>query len=226
MTKIAFITSQPGKGVLPSIIVALGLISVLVSTPVSAAKFGVKIIDDSGKAVSGAAVCASMPGSSAQFAALVTDKSGLAMLEVPHAPFQLTVYKSGVGVVTLDEPARGFNLVKRITLKPGTSRATCHVKDLATLESSVRIAIVEVIDDTYGLTLKPQVSGEPTEYRVSRSSSFSGVKWQRFDTSIPLSASLSAEDEVYVQMRRYMGVDKSWIEARSDILNVKLAAYE
>jgi hypothetical protein len=226
VTKITTILSLLRKSAVPSILAGLGVISAVTSTPASAAKFGVKIVNESGHVVEGAAVCIGMPGNYTQFGSLLTDESGLAMLEVPQVPFVLTVSKRQVGGFKINEPARGFNLIKQLTLKQGTSGLKCNVVGLIKSESSVRISNVQVTDNTYTRTLKPHVVGKPTEYRVSRTSSFKGAKWKRFDTSIPLSASLSEEGEVYIQMRRYTGVNKSWIEARSDIVNVKLPTFE
>jgi ribosomal protein L11 len=226
VTKITIILSLLRKSALPSILAGLGVISAVTSTSVSAAKFGVKIVNESGQAIEGAAVCIGMPGNYTQFGSLLTDESGLAMLEVPQVPFVLTVSKAQVGGFKKFEPARGFNLIKQLTLKEGTSGPKCTVVGSMKSQSSVRITNVQVTDDTYTRTLKPHVVGKPTEYRVSRKSSFEGAKWKRFDSSIPLSANLSEKGEVYIQMRRYAGLNKSWIEALSDVVNVKLPTFE
>ncbi|MFT6301015.1 MAG: hypothetical protein ACI9XK_002767 [Granulosicoccus sp.] len=226
VTKITFIATLLRKSALPSIFTVLGLMSAVVSTSASAAKFGVKIVNESGQAVEGAAVCVGMPGNYTQFGSLLTDESGLAMLDVPLVPFVLTVSKSQLGAIKMNEPARGYNLIKQLTLMQGTFGPKCNVVGLVKSESSVRISDVQITDNTFATTLKLQVVGEPTEYRIGRSSSFTGAQWKRFDTSIPLSASLSEENEVYIQMRRYKGLNKSWIEARSDIVTVKLPTFE
>lgn len=226
MTKIAITMSLLKTSTLPSILTVLGLITAVASMPANAAKFGVKIVNESGQAVEGAAVCVGMPGNYNQFGSLLTDKSGLAMLDVPKIPFVLTVSKNFVGSMKVGEPARGFNIIKELTLKQGTSAAKCNVVGLVKSESSVKISDVQVTDNIYTTTLKPQVVGEPTEYRISRTPSFEGAKWKRFETSIALSARLSEEDEVYIQMRRYAALNKSWIEAKSDVVNVKLPTFE
>jgi len=211
---------------LPSILSALSLMALVASTPVSAAKYGVKVIDESGQALEGVAVCIGMHGNYGQFGSMVTDASGIAMLEVPNTPFVLTVSKKHIGSVRVNEPARGFNLVKEVTLGQGFTSAACNVEASKNSESSIRISDIQVNDSAFATTLQPQVEGSPTEYRVSKTNTFAGAKWQRFDTTIPLSANLSEEDEVFVQMRRFMGDKKSWIEARSDVVNVKLPTFE
>lgn len=226
MSKMRNKTSLLKNSTLTSILAVLGLVASVASTPAYAAKFGVKIVNEAGQAVEGAAVCAGLPGNSTQFGSSLTDASGLAMLEVPSVPFVVKVSKHRVGAMKINEPARGFNLIKQITLKQNSVGTKCFVEGLETSQSSVRISNVEVTDNVFTTTLKPTVIGEPTQYRVSRSSTFNGAKWKRFETSIPLSASLSEEDEVYIQIRRYKSVNKSWIEARSDVVNVKLPAFE
>ena len=211
---------------LPSTVTALGLISVMVSTPATAVKFGVKIVNEAGQALEGTAVCIGMPGNYTQFGSLLTDKTGLAMVEVPKVPFVLTVSKSSMGAMRINEPARGFNLIKEVTLTKNAAGPKCNVEGLVKSESSVRISDVQVSDSTFTTTLNPRVEGQPTEYRVSRTPTFTGAKWTRFETSIPLSASLSEEDEVYIQVRRYVGSRDAWVEARSDVVNVKLPTFE
>jgi hypothetical protein len=211
---------------LPSIVTVLGLVAAMTAVPASAAKFGVKIVNESGQAIAGAAVCMGMHGNYGQFGSMHTDESGLAMVEMPNVPFVLTVSKNQMGSLRTNEPGRGFNLIKQITLKQGNLAPKCMVDGFVKSESSVKISDIQITENTYATTLKPQVVGEPTQYRVSKSSSFSGAKWKRFESSIPLSASLSQEDEVYLQMRRYEGSKKSWIEARSDVINVKLPTFD
>lgn len=226
MNKIKTMSSGLRSRALPSIVTALGLIAVVASTPATAAKFGVKIVNEAGQSLAGTAVCIGMHGNYTQFGSMLTDKSGLAMMEVPKVPFVLTVSKSGTGAIRINEPARGFNLIKEITLTKDASGPKCNVVDLEKSESSVKISDVHITESTYTTILNPRVVGEPTEYRVSRTPTFTGAKWKLFQTSIPLSASLSEEDEVYIQMRRYSGTRKGWIEARSDVVNVKLPTFE
>lgn len=216
--------SQPS--VLTSILATSGLILVAICTPVSAKTFGVKIVDESGQSMSNVSVCVGLPGNPTKYGSLLSDESGLALLDVPKLPFVLTVSKARFGSMQINEPARGFNLIKQLTLKQGPSNAVCNVADLTKSQSSVRISTVQVVDSAFTKTLQPNVVGAPTQYRVSRTPSFTGAKWQRFDTAIPLSAGLSEEASVYIQMRRYTSLDKSWIEARSEVVNVRLPTYE
>ena len=220
------ITKKLSNGVLPSILTVIGLMAAVASAPAAAAKFGVKVVDQSGQAIEGVAVCAGLPGNYRQFGSMFTDASGLAILNVPEVPLLITLSKSRMGSMEIKEPARGFNLIKQITLTQDMSRTKCDVEGAQTSKSSIQISNVQVSDDPFAVTLRPTVTGNPTEYRVSRTDSFADVQWQRFQTSIPLSSNLSAQAEVYIQMRRYSGSKKSWIEARSEVVNVKLISFE
>ena len=220
------ITKQLRNGILPSLLTVLGLVTAVASTPASAAKFGIKVVDDAGQAIEGVAVCIGMPGDSRKYGSMQTDSNGLAMLEVPEVPLLVTLSKSRMASMELKEPARGFNLIKEIKLTQDMSRAKCNVEGMDANPSSIQISNVEVTDDAFATTLRPTVSGQATEYRVSRTDSFEGVQWQRFQTTIPLSSMLSAQSEVYIQMRRYAGNSKSWIEAKSDVVKVQLVSFE
>ena len=60
-----------------------------------------------------------------------------------------------------------------------------------------------------------ETKGEPTEYRVSAESETGYSQWREFDSSISLSAALAEQEIVFLQMRRYVGTDENWLEARS-----------
>ena len=204
----------------------LSLLGTVVTLSANAATFGVKVVDDRGQPIPGAAVCVGLPGNYKQFGAQLTDESGLAMVDVPNVPLVVTISKTRFSAMRVNEPARGFNLLKEITLSEGNPGPRCNAGQTIADNSSIKIGAVEVTESAYSTTLTPSVEGEATQYRVSRTPSFTGAKWQRFQSSIALTASLSDEDEVYLQLRRYSGSSKAWIEARSAIVAVKLPAYQ
>lgn len=208
------------------VLAALSFLGASASMSANAATFGVRVVDDRGQPVAGAAVCVGLPGNYKQFGALLTDASGNAMLDVPNVPLVVTISKSRFSGMRVSEPARGFNLIKEMTLSEGTPGPRCNAGQVVADSSSIQIGSVEVMESAYSTTLTPSVEGEATQYRVSRTPSFSGAKWQRFQTSIALNSSLSDEDEVYIQLRRYTGDGKAWIEARSAVVTVKLPAYQ
>jgi len=202
--------------------------AILLASPASvyAAQFGVSVIDSAGQPVSGADVCLGIHGKYSQYGAARTDEKGQVLMEVPRVPMVVTISKNRYTSVRMNEPARGFNLIKRVELDKGHPNVLCRVGSPPVSTSSVRIGNVLVSESAFSTVLMPTVSGEPTQYRVSRSPSFTGSKWRRFESSIALSTSLSEENEVYLQMRRYKGSGKSWIEARSEVVSVRLPEFQ
>jgi len=201
--------------------------ALLMTTPsIHAAQFGVSVIDSAGQPVSGASVCLGIHGKYAQYGSARTDENGQVLMDVPRVPMILTISKNSFSSVRTSEPARGFNLIKQIELSKGHPNVLCQAGSPPVSESSVRIGNVLVSESTFSTVLEPTVSGEPTQYRVSRSPSFTGSKWQRFESTIALSTRLSEENEVYLQMRRYKGTSKSWIEARSEVVSVRLPEFQ
>ncbi|MFK7852750.1 MAG: carboxypeptidase-like regulatory domain-containing protein [Granulosicoccus sp.] len=198
--------------------------AMLVSSPANAGKFGVRVVDDSGDPVAGASVCVGLPGNYKQFGALFTDADGQAITEVPNIPFVVTVSKTRFSGTRMAEPARGYNLIKQVTLSEGVPGPRCRAG--STLASanppSVVIGDVSVNEGTFSTTLKPVVSGEPDHYRVSTSAEFSDANWQKFDSSIALSSALSDEARVFLQLRRFEGSSSGWVEARSRVVTVQL----
>ena len=214
------------KSVLSLAITTVGLACALLASTSHAAKFGVKVIDDRGQAVAGAAVCFGLPGSYQQFGVLTTDASGLAMMDVPNVPLVVTITKTRFSSMRVNEPARGFNLIKEMTLSEGTPGPRCKTDNVVADNSMIKIANVDVMEGAFSTTLTPRVAGEPTQYRVSQTPSFSGAKWQRFESSIALTSNMASEEEIYLQMRRYTGTSQSWIEARSEVVTVKLPVFQ
>jgi len=204
---------------------ALSAVTLLATPSLHAAKFGVTLVDATGQPVSGAAVCIGLAGSYSQFGSAHTDENGFAILDVPTAPTVVTISKNNFNSIRVTEPARNFNLIKKIQLTPGSQNVRCEVDDFEASASSVKIGNVLVSESAFSTVLRPNVSGEPTEYRVSRIPSFTASSWQRFESTIALSTRLSEEDEVFLQMRRFKGSGSSWIEARSEVVSVQLPAF-
>ncbi|MFK8075305.1 MAG: hypothetical protein AB8B84_01870 [Granulosicoccus sp.] len=205
---------------------SLSLLASFVTMSANAATFGVKVVDDRGQPIAGAAVCIGLPGNYKQFGAKITDEGGVATVDVPNVPLVVTISKTRFSAMRVNEPARGFNLLKEMTLSEGNPGPRCNAGQTIADNLFIKIDSVEVTESAYSTTLTPSVDGDATQYRVSRTPSFTGAKWQRFQSSIALSASLSDEDEVYLQLRRYIGSSKSWVEASSAVVTVKLPAYQ
>lgn len=194
----------------------------------SAAQFGVRVVDDAGVPVAGASVCIGLPGSYRQFGALFTDSDGQAVTDVPNIPFVVTVSKTRFSGIRVNEPGRGFNLIKQITLSEGTPGPRCKAgSTLADVEpSSIVVDRVEVVANENARSLLPTVTGQPTEYRVSNTPEFISAGWSELEESISLPRAIASEAEVYLQLRRYEGTQTGWLEARSKIVKVYLAPSE
>lgn len=194
----------------------------------TAAQFGVRIVDASGEPVAGASVCFGLPGSYRQFGALFTDTDGQAMTDVPNIPFVVTVSKTRFSGIRLNEPGRGFNLIKQITLSEGTPGPRCKAgSTLAdTNPSSIVVGHVEVLTDGQVPQLIPIATGEPTEYRVSDTPDIDFARWSSLNEVIQLPGAMASASEVYLQLRRYVGTQTGWLEARSSIVKVFLPPAE
>ncbi len=190
-----------------------------------AATFGVRVVDNAGVPVAGAAVCVGMQGNYKQFGALFTDASGTATVDVPNVPLIVTVSKDRTAGIRISEPARGFNLIKQVRLIDGIPGPRCRagssLADAPGVEQ-IHIANIAVREGTYSTTLQPSVTGSPSHYRVSDNEDFSNAKWRRFSTTIPL-IEYAESDTVFVQMRRLEGTAKSWLESRSAVVTVRLS---
>lgn len=200
------------------------IVSVLaLSAPVQASTFGVRVVNDSGEPVSGAAVCVGLPGNYKQFGALFTDSDGQAFVEVPNVPLIVTVSKTRFSGTRLSEPARGFNLLKQITLSEGVPGPRCRAgSSMAANPPSIEIGTVEVSGSASSTMLVPSVSGNPSHYRVSTSPEFFDAGWQPYDNSIALGDVFADNTSVYLQMRRFEGNANAWLESLSDVVAVQL----
>lgn len=203
-----------------------GVLSILIAQPASAAKFGVRVVDDSGLPVSGASVCVGLPGNYRQFGAMFTDADGQAMLDVPNVPLVVTVSKTRFAGIRLSEPARNFNLVKQVTLADGVPGPRCRAGSTLASPTIVTIERIAVTEGVYSTILLPTVSGSPSHYRVSRSDSFEGVRWQPYKQEIALSNDIAYEPQVYLQMRRLVGSKSGSIEALSNVVSVQLPSFQ
>ncbi len=210
------------------IVPAVALSSALAFTPAQAAKFGVRVVDAQGQPIAGAAVCIGLQGNYKQFGALFTDASGNAMVDVPNVPLLVTVSKDRFTGTRTTEPARSFNLLKQVKLLEGVPGPRCKagsalVSNSSSEErSSIKVKTIAIKSGPYSTTLEPVVTGEPSHYRVSDNREFSESKWQRFDNKIALNNGLSDKDKVFVQLRKLVGTGKNWLEARSDVVTVRL----
>jgi len=194
--------------------------------PAHAAKFGVRVVDENGAAIVGAAVCIGLQGNYKQFAATFTDAQGKVMVEVPNVPLLVTVSKDRFTGMRTSEPARSFNLLKQVKLREGVPGPRCRAgSSMAEHKPGVATIVVTdiaIFENTSLTTISPTVSGEPNQYRISDSKEFDGAIWTELGERIALSSALSANDKVYLQMRKIRGNSRAWIETRSEVLTVNL----
>jgi len=206
----------------PAVLSLVGFGAIMAAQPAAAGQFGVQVINEAGDPVEGASVCVGLPGNYKQFGALFTDANGQAIVEVPNVPFVVTVSKTRFSGIRLSEPARGFNLIKTVTLADGVPGPRCRAGSTLASTSSIVINNIEVLRGKNSTSLRPAVTGQPSHYRVSLTPGVDSSQWRSFDSDIALPASMSSEQEVFVQMRRYEGSDNGWIEARSEVVTVQL----
>ena len=217
---------------LKSRIIAPALITGLVLSIVAslantahAVTFGVKVVNETGVPVSGASVCFGLPGNYNQFGALFTDSDGQVTAEVPNIPFVVTISKTRFSGMRINEPGRGFNLIKQVTLTEGMPGPRC--KAGSTLaesnQSSIKIIQTDVAANGSTVLITPIATGEPTDYRLSESpESVEFANWQALDSSLEVPANMVDLDIIYLQMRRYANTSNGWLEARSSVVSVLL----
>lgn len=189
-----------------------------------AAAFGVRVVDARGEPVPGAAVCIGLEGNHRQFGAEFTDIDGRATVDVPDVPLVVTVSKTRFAGVRMAEPARGFDLIGQVRLVDGVPGPRCRADSTVAEPGHGLVEIREVAVRTGGglPTMTARATGRPTHYRVGPSSELGKAAWQRFADTIPVPGSLADASTVYLQLRRYAGTPRAWIEARSDVAAVRM----
>jgi ribosomal protein L11 len=209
----------------PMLGAALLLACALVS-PVNAAKFGVRVVDQNGVPVAGAAVCIGLQGDYKQFAAQFTDTSGNVMVDVPNVPLLVTVSKDRFTGVRTSEPARGFNILKEVKLKEGVPGPRCRagstLAEAMPNPPSITVRDIAVTNGASRTVLQPNVTGEPSHYRISANENFDGAGWKRYSDQIALVGELNDSKKVYLQMRKMVGNSKASIETVSDVVTVRI----
>ena len=189
-----------------------------------AATFGVRVVDDAGQPVAGASVCVGLQGNYRQFGALFTDLDGEARVEVPNVPLVVTVSKTRFSGLRMAEPARGFDLVKRVRLAEGVPGPRCKAGSTVAEpgHDAVLIRDVDVASRGGAPVVSARVTGAPTHYRIGSDRELTDVAWQRFADTIAVPGALVDEPSVFLQMRRYQGTPDAWLEARSAVTEVTL----
>ncbi len=206
---------------------AAGLLvaSTIATSQASAATYGVRVVDPSGKPVAGASVCVGLAGNYSQFGAEFTGADGIVQVEVPNVPLIVTVSKTRFAGMRIEEPARGFNLVKQVTLIDGMPGPRCRAGSTIAEGPGIPAIQIQNIDVNQGspMLLTPTVTGSPSHYRIDSDKNFSNAKWVPFDSTIRVAGALANEPALFLQMRQYKGNSKGWLEARSDVITITIA---
>ena len=191
----------------------------------SAAIFGVRVVDAQGEPVSGASVCIGLAGNYSQFGAEFTGADGVISVDVPNVPLVVTVSNTRFACLRIEEPARGFNLVKEVKLVDGVPGPRCRAGSTMAEGPGIPSIVIENIDvsKNAGLVLRPTVSGGPSEYRIDSDDSFENASWKPFTESIRVADGLADERDLFLQMRHYAGTSDGWLEARSEVIAITIA---
>lgn len=198
-----------------------GLVTAMaLAAPVQSASLGVRVVSESGEPLQGVAVCFGTHGNYKRFGATFTAADGQATVDVPNMPIIVTISKNRFMTARLEEPARGFNLVKDVRLTEGVPGRTCKAGSTLVERKAITVDRIDVADGVYSVALTPVVSGQPTHYRVSKSAAFANAGWKRFTPVIELTGGLADGGDVYVQFRRQLAVQGAVIEAESDVVTV------
>jgi len=218
-------TGRLGNFKRPFLSAALVLACSLVS-PAHAAKFGIRVVDQNGTPVAGAAVCIGLQGNYKQFAAQFTDTNGNVMVDVPNVPLLVTVSKDRFTGTRSSEPARGFNILKEVKLREGTPGPRCRagssLADIMANPPSITVRDIAVTNGASRTVLQPNVTGEPSHYRISANEDFDGVAWKNYSNQIALVGELNSSKKVFLQMRKMVGNSKASIETLSDVVTVRI----
>ncbi len=190
----------------------------------SAATYGVRVVDPAGKPVAGASVCIGLAGNYSQFGAEFTGADGIVRVDVPNVPLVVTVSKTRFAGIRIEEPARGFNLVKQVTLVDGVPGPRCRAGSTMVEGPGIPPITIQNIDVNQGaaLVLRPTVTGAPSHYRIDSDSSFSNAKWKPYTDSIRVAGNLASQQSLFLQMRQYAGSSKGWLEARSEVVTITI----
>lgn len=206
----------------PLAVSVLAVSGLMAGLSAEASQFGVRVVNDAGMPVSGASVCVGLPGNFKQFGAIFTDADGMAQVDVPNVPLVVTISKTRFSGLRMSEPARGFNLVKQVTLNDGTPGPRCRAGSTIAGDGDIAVDNVDIIEVADKTTLNFRVSGKPSHYRVATSAAFDGAQWQEYQPSVSLPLSLASQGQVFLQLRRYEEVSKAWLEARSEVVELRL----
>ncbi len=219
-------TIQPSdskrKPVWPKVLLCVGILGGLISASrANAASFGVRVVDEFGKPVSGAAVCIGTRGKTNQFGSYLTSASGDVVVDdLPLVPLSVIVSKKEYQGVQLLQPIRNWNLVTQVTLLMHGAGPVCDHQIVETAPESRSLTIDSLYADRRGssYTISSEVSGKPSHYRVSDRKDFQGARWLPYNDQVKYWG--KSNGTLYFQVKRFSGSKSNWLEAKSTIVEV------
>ncbi len=187
-----------------------------------AADFGVRVVDEFGQPLAGASVCLGTRAQMDQFGSYVTSPDGHVVLnEAPRVPLNVVVSKQDYQGVRFVEPIRNFNIVTEVTLLLDGEGPVCHSPELAQQEEEKRhLSIANLFASKKGpvYTIRSEIEGEPSHYRISTRKDFKDAKWLPYKKRIKFWG--QTDGNLFYQVKRFTGGKKGWLEARSHVASI------
>lgn len=211
-------TKMTGKVLLCGALLA-GLIG---ASRAEAADFGVRVVDEYGQPLAGAAVCLGTAAQVDQFGTFVTSPDGHVLLnDAPRVPLNIVVSKKDYQGVRFVEPVRTFNMLTEVTLLLDGEGPVCHSPELAQQEEDKRhLSIANLFASKNGsvYTIQSEIDGEPSHYRISTRKDFKDAKWLPYNKRVKFWG--QTDGDLFYQVKRFSGGKKGWLEARSHVANI------
>lgn len=201
------------------------LTALITMSRADAASFGVRVIDEQGQPLAGAAVCIGTAANPGQFGAFMTAADGSARIDnAPAVPLRITVSKEAFQGVHFEEPIRNWNLMTDVTLLRDGEGPVCDISGHADAQAAdserLKISYLNAFKSRAGYTIESDIQGAPTHYRVSHRKDFAGAKWQPYQKAVTYRG--AAKDALYFQVKRFSGNTGSWLEARSAVADIAI----
>jgi hypothetical protein len=190
---------------------------------VNAATVGVRIVDELGQPLSGAAVCFGTAANKEQFGSYITGVDGdIVLHDLPHVALILTISKEKYQGVEMHQPGRNWNLISEVMLLENGIGPVCKhdTFEVTDIKRGLEIQRLDVEKNRSFIKIGSQVTGEPSHYRVSQDKSFNGAKWLPYKKTVKYWGAV--QGSLYFQVKRFTGMKKGWLEARSYVANVSV----
>lgn len=187
-----------------------------------AADFGVRVVDEYGQPIAGAAVCLGTAAQVDQFGTYVTSPDGHVLLnDAPRTALNIVVSKKDYQGVRFMEPLRSYNMVTEVTLLLDGEGPVCHSPELAQQEEEKRhLSIANLYASKNGsvYTIQSDIDGQPSHYRISTRKDFKDAKWLPYNKRVKFWG--QTDGDLFYQVKRFTGGKTGWLEARSHVASI------